>query len=80
MSIAASPIERDAYLTDGVRLFRVSDVLGSFFSTMVVLEDCKSLELMTLSAEELALSHVRLVRGTAPELGLQNLEIVANFH
>jgi hypothetical protein len=72
-------IDLDSYLTDGTRLFRIAAVLGSHVSALVVLEDCHSLELTTFKAQELATGQVRLVRGSAPEPEVEELEIVANF-
>ena len=46
--------DEGAYLTDGRRLFRVVAPLGSLDRPdMAILEDCKTLELVTFTAEEL---------------------------
>ena len=61
-------IERDAdrYLTDGINLYRVVDGLrGSPGHAIVGVEDCRSLELILLPADEFRALRLRPVRPAA---------------
>ena len=61
-------VEREAgrYLTDGINLYRVVDALrGSRGRPVVGVEDCRSLELILLPADELRELRLRPVRPAA---------------
>lgn len=61
-------VEREAgrYLTDGINLYRVVDALrGSRGHPVVGVEDCRSLELILLPADEFRALRLRLVRPAA---------------
>lgn len=57
MVFARSPQRTDLsgcrYLTDGVRLFRVVDSFRGHDGRLVALEDCRSLDLRLVSADQL---------------------------
>ena len=64
----AGRVEREAsrYLTDGINLYRVVDALrGSHGHAVVGVEDCRSLELILLPADELRALRLRPVRRAA---------------
>jgi hypothetical protein len=56
--------ERDSnYFTDGVNLYRIIDVLRTASGHPVVgLEDCRSLEVVLITAEEMRAIRLRRVR------------------
>ncbi len=61
-------IERDAdrYVTDGINLYRVVDALRGLRGHPIVgVEDCRSLELILLPADEFRALRLRPVRPTA---------------
>jgi hypothetical protein len=63
--VGAKP-EAARYLTDGTNLYRVVDALrGSRGHAVVGVEDCRSLELILLPADELRALRLRPVRPAA---------------
>jgi hypothetical protein len=60
---APSGPEADRYLTDGINLYRVVDALRAAPGRVIVgVEDCHSLELILVRAEELRALGLRPVR------------------
>lgn len=52
----------DSYLTDGQKLFRVSSLLDDGRSVLAWIEDCLTLEMSAVTADELELTGWRSVR------------------
>jgi hypothetical protein len=55
-------VEPDTYLTDGSRLLRVMGSADRLRGGLALLEDCRTLETLTVTADELRVLQLELVR------------------